>query len=46
MSNKRRLISLLGSAFIPLGWLSLFGAPPWGALAVSFLYALAVFRWV
>ncbi len=44
--GDRLFISLLGSAFIHLGWLYAAGAPIWGALAVSFLYALAVFRWV
>jgi predicted small integral membrane protein len=44
--GDRLFISLLGSAFIHLGWLALFGAPLWGALAVSLVFALAVFRWV
>jgi predicted small integral membrane protein len=44
--GDRLFISLLGSAFIHLGWLAVFGAPLWGALAVSLLFALAVFRWV
>jgi predicted small integral membrane protein len=44
--GDRLFISLLGSAFIHLGWLGLVGAPIWGALAVSFVFAAAVFRWV
>lgn len=44
--GDRLFISLLGSAFIHLGWLGLLGTPLWGALAVSFLFALGVFRWV
>ncbi|MBL4603417.1 MAG: DUF2160 domain-containing protein [Emcibacteraceae bacterium] len=44
--GDRLFISLLGSAFICLGWLALFGAPLWWALLVCFLYALSVFRWV
>ncbi len=44
--GDRLFVSLLGSAFINLGWLGLFGAPLWGALAVSFVFAAAVFRWV
>jgi predicted small integral membrane protein len=44
--GDRLFISLLGSAFIHLGWLAAFGAPLWGALAVSLIFALAVFRWV
>lgn len=44
--GDRLFVSLLGSAFIHLGWLALLGPPLWGALAVSLAYALAVFRWV
>jgi predicted small integral membrane protein len=44
--GDRFFISLLGSAFIHLGWLAAFGAPLWGALALSLVYAAAVFRWV
>jgi predicted small integral membrane protein len=42
----RLFISLLGSAFIHLGWLGFVGQPLWGALAVSAVFAVAVFRWV
>ena len=44
--GDRLFISLLGSAFIFLGWLGLVGTPLWGPLAISLLYAFAVFRWV
>ena len=44
--GDRLFISLLGSAFINLGWLFFFGAPLWGALILSLVYAAAVFRWV
>jgi predicted small integral membrane protein len=44
--GDRLFITLLGSAFINLGWLGLVDATQWGALAVCFLWALAVFRWV
>jgi predicted small integral membrane protein len=44
--GDRLFISLLGSAFINLGWLGLSGAPqPW-ALVICLIYAFAVFRWV
>jgi len=44
--GDRFFISLLGSAFICLGWLGLVGPPLWWALAVCLVYALGVFRWV
>jgi predicted small integral membrane protein len=44
--GDRLFISLLGAAFIHLGWLALLGPPLWGALAASLLFAIAVFRWV
>ncbi|SEM38773.1 Predicted small integral membrane protein [Gemmobacter aquatilis] len=44
--GDRLFISLLGSAFLALGWLFFFGAPLWGALALCLVYAAAVFRWV
>ena len=44
--GDRLFISLLGSAFIHLAWLGLFGMPLWGALAVCLVYAFCVFRWV
>ena len=44
--GDRLFISLLGSAFIHLGWLALVGPSLHWALALSLVYALAVFRWV
>jgi predicted small integral membrane protein len=44
--GDRLFISLLGSAYICLAWLALFGVPLWGAVAVSIVFAAAVFRWV
>jgi predicted small integral membrane protein len=44
--GDRLFISLLGSAFICLGWLFFFGAPLWGALILCLVYVVAVFRWV
>ena len=44
--GDRLFISLLGSAFIFLAWLGIMGTPLWGGLAISIVWALAVFRWV
>lgn len=44
--GDRLFISLLGSAFIHLAWLGFVGPPLWGALAISLVYALFVFRFV
>ena len=44
--GDRLFITLLGSAFICLGWLFFFGAPVWWGLMLCFVYAAAVFRWV
>ncbi|MGE0312718.1 MAG: DUF2160 domain-containing protein [Lautropia sp.] len=44
--GDRLFISLLGAAFIHLGWLGVFGTPLYAASALSLVYALAVFRWV
>jgi predicted small integral membrane protein len=45
--GDRLFISLLGSAFIHLGWLFFAGPDAiWGAMALSLAYAAAVFRWV
>ena len=44
--GDRLFISLLGSAYIHLAWLGLIGVALWGALVVSVLYAVAVFKWV
>lgn len=44
--GDRLFLTLLGAAFIHLGWLGFFGTPLWGAAALSLLWAAAVFRWV
>ena len=44
--GDRLFISLLGSAFLCLGWLFFFGTSLWGALILCLVYATAVFRWV
>ena len=45
--GDRLFISLLGSAFIHLAWLGLFGPDQlWWAFGLSLLYAAAVFRFV
>lgn len=45
--GDRFFISLLGSAFIHLGWLGLLGPDAlWGGAVLSLAYAAAVFRWV
>jgi predicted small integral membrane protein len=45
--GDRLFVSLLGSAFIHLGWLFFAGSDLiWGAIILSLVYAAAVFRWV
>jgi predicted small integral membrane protein len=44
--GDRLFLSLLGSAFICLAWLAIFGAPLWGALACCLIWAAGVFRFV
>ncbi len=44
--GDRLFITLLGSAFINLGWLFFIGAPLTWALILCLFYAVAVFRWV
>lgn len=44
--GDRLFITLLGSAFINLGWLGIVGAHQPYALLVCLAYAFAVFRWV
>jgi predicted small integral membrane protein len=43
--GDRLFISILGSIFIFLGWLALAGTPLWGALIISLIYTVVVFRW-
>ena len=44
--GDRLFISYLGSGFIHLAWLGILGTPLWGAVVVSLLFAVAVFKWV
>ncbi len=44
--GDRLFISLLGAAFIQLAWLGLVGPDLWWAVAVSVVWAIAVFRLV
>ncbi|MGH6893558.1 MAG: DUF2160 domain-containing protein [Dongiaceae bacterium] len=44
--GDRLFISLLGSAYIFLAWLGIFGLPLWAPLGISIVYAFLVFRWV
>ncbi|MCR0982591.1 DUF2160 domain-containing protein [Roseomonas populi] len=44
--GDRLFLTLLGAAFIHLGWLALAGdAPLWGASILSLLFGAALFRW-
>lgn len=44
--GDRLFLTILGAAFIHLGWLALAGAAPlWGASIIAVFYAAAVFRW-
>jgi predicted small integral membrane protein len=44
--GDRLFLTLLGAAFIHLGWLALAGeAPLWGASILSLIYGAAMFRW-
>jgi predicted small integral membrane protein len=44
--GDRLFISHLGTCFIFLGWLAIFGTPLWGGLALSLIWAFVVFRFV
>jgi predicted small integral membrane protein len=44
--GDRLFISLLGGAYIHLGWLAFTDQPLWGGTIISIVFALAVFRWV
>ncbi len=43
--GDRLFITLLGAAFIFLGWLGLVGTPLWGGLVISLAWGGFVFRW-
>ncbi|MBT5384750.1 MAG: DUF2160 domain-containing protein [Kordiimonadaceae bacterium] len=44
--GDRLFISLLGSAFICLFSLAMFGPPLWWELGACFIYGTVVFKWV
>ena len=44
--GDRLFITLVGSAFIFMGWLWAFSTPLWGGLVISFAWAFFVFKWV
>ncbi len=44
--GDRLFVSMLGSGFINIFWLGLFGPPLWGAVIISILFFGAVFKWV
>jgi predicted small integral membrane protein len=44
--GDRLFITLLGSAFIFLGWLGFFGVPLWGGLVLALAWGFVVFKWV
>ena len=44
--GDRLFLTLLGAAFVHLGWLALAGeAPLWGASVLSLILGAALFRW-
>jgi predicted small integral membrane protein len=44
--GDRLFITLLGSSFIFLAWLGIFGVPLWGGLILALAWGFAVFKWV
>ncbi len=44
--GDRLFITLLGSAFIFLAWLGIFGVPLCGGLVLALIWGFVVFRWV
>jgi len=44
--GDRLFISWLGTGFINIGWLAFYGSPLWGALVISILWVLFVFKLV
>lgn len=42
--GDRLFVTLLGAAFIHLGWIALIGVAPLGATCVSLVWGVAVFR--
>ena len=44
--GDRLFITLVGSAFIFMGWLWAFSTPLWGGLVISLAWGFFVFKWV
>ena len=44
--GDRLFITHLGSCFIFLAWLGLYGVPLWGGLVLALIWGFVVFRWV
>ncbi len=44
--GDRLFITLVGSAFIFMGWLWLFSTPLWGGLVISVIWGFFVFKLV
>ena len=44
--GDRLFITLVGSAFIFMGWLWAFSTPLWGGLIISLFWGFFVFKWV
>ncbi len=44
--GDRLFITLVGSAFIFMGWLWAFSTPLWGGLIISIAWGFFVFKWV
>lgn len=42
--GDRLFMTHLGTAFIFLGWIAFFGTPLWGAVVISLVWAVFVFR--
>lgn len=43
--GDRLFISLLGSAFVFLAWIGLFGTPLWMPLGIAIVWSFLIFRW-
>jgi predicted small integral membrane protein len=44
--GDRLFVTLVGSAFIFMGWLWAFSTPLWGGLIISLAWGFFVFKWV
>jgi predicted small integral membrane protein len=44
--GDRLFITLVGSAFIFMGWLWMFSTPLWGGLVISLIWGFFIFKWV